>query len=368
MVTKKDVKDRSVFFRFNEETGGVLEHIKKILGGRGEQVSDQEAIRRLIDEGALRIEIKDQLGLHEDLEKLQKNPRLGLLNVQTRERAGEPLTLAELVFLSAFWLEAYRHDGVRHREWVRKEPVASLYSVLFWVMRLQAEASDRGLSEQHADFFERWGGGGELVVPTPSSGMSGDRWVSPSLATHICQMLSAAVESAEPLDMKRLNALLPRTARSTALQVALYGYWSRHKSSVLEGPSDEPLFPRFLKPTITQNFRVDPIQSKNGFTCGVSKPGSWIFSINSWVEWLEINEVISQAQDGNYHARAGRFTLYAPLPKVEEETGYLLEIAGVRLCFERNDFSEFQDALSQCSSDHVMLAFAEKAKDVYGQI
>ena len=32
MATKKDTKDRSVFVRFNDETGEVLDRIKKLLG------------------------------------------------------------------------------------------------------------------------------------------------------------------------------------------------------------------------------------------------------------------------------------------------------------------------------------------------
>lgn len=369
MATKKNTKDRSMFLRFNAETEGVIDRIKKLLGNRGDSVSDTEVVRRLIDEGALRFEITDQLGLHDDLEKLQKNPRLGLLNVQTRERAGELLTRAELVFISRYWGEAYSHAGVRRREWVRKEPVAALYKMLFWIARLQSEAGGSFFAERHADFFERWGKGGELVVPNPIAGLPGDRWVTCALAKHICQMLSEAMEFDSPIEMKRLTLHLGRDARQASLQVALYGYWVSHQVSVLDGPLDEPSFPKFLNAAVLDEFRVDPIQSGNGFSCGLSKTNSWMFSLNSWVEWLELNEVISQSLDGNWDARAGRFTLFSPVPLANEKNaGFTLDVAGVRLFFERAEFTQLHEVLALTSSDHMMLAFAERAKDIYGQI
>lgn len=367
MAAKKDTKDRSVFVRFDEETGGVLDRIKKILGAGGTQINDAEAIRRLIDEGASRLEINEQLGLHEDLKALQKNPRLGLLNIQTRQRAGEFQTRAELIFLSQFWMSAYRFDGLRRREWVRKEPVAALFNLLHWVARLQKEGGHPEFLDGKTDFFGRWGSGGELIVPASNSGPLREHWVSQALASTIVKMLDEALGSATPFDTKKLSTLVKKEMNQTDLQVALYGYWAQQKVSVLDGPSDDLPSPKFLKSSSVGAFRIDPIQSGNGLTCAVGKSDEWVFSVNSWIEWTELHEVVEQSADGSYEARAGRFTLFSPIPGGDNNQ-YFLDIVGVRLCFQSSQFHDLTEALRQARGDHVLLALTDRMKDVYGQI
>jgi hypothetical protein len=369
MATKKDTKDRSIFVRFNEETGGLLDRIKKLWDDTGNPISDSEIVRRLIDESAWKLEVKDSLGLHEDLEKLQNNPRLGLLNVQTRERAGELLTRAELVFMTRYWCEAYGQDGIRRREWVRKEPVASLYKLLYWLVRLQNEEIGSNIDTQYVHFFERWGKHGDLNVPDPAVGMPGARWVTRALAKYICEMLTDAVETVAPLDMKRLIGHVGAGARKSSLQVALYGYWVTNKLSVLEGSNEEQPFPEFLSAAENGEFRVDPILSGNKFSCALGKTSAWVFSLSSWIEWIELNEVFSQEIDGNLAARAGRFTLFSPVPvSKDKKGGYTLDIDGVRLFISSEEFKQFREAMMQTNGDHKILAFADRAKDIYGQI
>ena len=138
-MAAKEVKNRIASVRFGEATGLAIDRLRKLFTDKGEDIGEAELIRRLVDDGAARLIARNDLGLHEDLQNLRRNPRWGLLNIQTRQRAGEGLTRAEMVFLADFLVAAYKAQGLRGRGWVNVTPVAALYKALFiWADLLRA--------------------------------------------------------------------------------------------------------------------------------------------------------------------------------------------------------------------------------------
>jgi hypothetical protein len=255
-VQRKPYQQQTLSIRISEFMRDYLERAKEIINGEpGKSFSTSDVAKLLLD--SLK---EDQPDFRLDVAHLQAAPTESLVAIRMKSQQRQPLSLAELVFLSLYIRVACEELS----EDPTKPDAASYVAVL------EAVLAVRELRTQRGEGVDRWyreaigavGWGVESKDDDPSS--------VPSLYTRAIRQLRESPGSTKPVfagrafdiavrleaipDVLSLNhALYPFLP--TLLRLAVRGHWIRHRRPA-RIPREGPIHVAFVPPATADGFQL----------------------------------------------------------------------------------------------------------------
>ena len=256
VVQRKPYQQQTLSIRISEFMRDYLERAKAIINSEpGQSYSTSDVAKLLLD--SLK---EDQPDFRLDVAHLQAAPTESLVAIRMKSQQRQPLSLAELVFLSLFIRVACEELS----EDPTKPDAASYVAVLEAVLAVRALRTQRGegVDRWYREAIGAAGWGGEYKDDDPSS--------VPSLYARVIRQLRESPGSTKPvfagraLDMAvRLEAIPDVLSLNhaldpflpTLLRLAVRGHWIRHRRPA-RIPREGPIDVAFVPPAKADGFQL----------------------------------------------------------------------------------------------------------------
>lgn len=263
------------------------------------------------------------------------------------------------------FISAYKR-GSSQRNWVLREPVGALFKALVALVELQENNGNQEVMRECKSATSEWGPNGELVIQPRQIGPSTDRWVSPALGLHFAMTFSKLIDSIVQFDPLHFESLLTEEIMDRLEKIKLFG---RDPDQITSPASWDTVEPAAFSEIRFGRFTINSLIFSDNATFVVSHSNNnWILDLKNWVEWLEFNQVVQQVLSGSIESKAGRFSLRSPATIFGVTIGFSLDVPGVRITLQDEEFHELADALRQTLQQKSMRSVNERFSNFHGEI